>query len=635
MERGILPSSSGKREIICLYDSSIDDDNDGNDENESLSVKNTNWEKSDNYDDDNQKGNKDIEIDDDNVESLSYDGSSQSTVTKNGISNSMLQPFESKTKSNAKAIKPLSSSGEVEILSLSDDEIYEDKNLSGDFDAKGIICENSSSVIQNDHQHSRSIDTQKKQKKRAMLSTCGSMKGQERLSLKKIKNENKNEINMSFSDSDNEFLDSNFSLFTKKKSKSRCQNNQINSTNILKKQSNTTTTNDAMQSKTDNVENEYSLKTPSIKVKSNVSETNVICIDDSISIESINDILTPQNLKPKQDIQNDSKLKLDLTPQNYKKYDDTAKKTFCKNQPTEILILSSSDEESNLKDDLIFLNQTPKCIGMIDKKSVEKFKDNTTLNEKDSCIRASACQLHPSQKYQNLHHTNNKIRSPESIDPNTITFTELKSPFATTPESSNKSTNKDSSNVTNLFNDLSRHPEKIPTPQLPTLYQVGGKLYPELRHQFIQALYSHALRNRHAAHQRCTFEATIRAIIILSIRETPIRTPYVLGRMRGIGSELLKVVQEAEKQGRKGTPYIPPRGKFSSVAPAALVALLENEKELEQQGIDKNDRHCCSAENLLKKIQPLVDFRKRRGFCQPISYYLDKDTLDPDWAQVS
>ena len=228
--------------------------------------------------------------------------------------------------------------------------------------------------------------------------------------------------------------------------------------------------------------------------------------------------------------------------------------------------------------------------------------------------------------------------SPVSINPSTMRFSDLMSPFAisTSPPPSNITLNNSTS--LNFSNQTTaRRPDKIPTPPLPPLYEVGGKQYPDLRHQFIRALRVHALKSRHAAHLRCTFDATIRAIIILSLRETPIRTPYAISRMKGIGREFLKVCQEAEKNARNQRPYIPLYGKFSAVAPAVLVALLEYEKEQEQEqmGVEEQDKECCTLEELLTRIKPLVDFQRGTGLNEPLSYYLDKDTLDPDFTQVS
>ena len=61
---------------------------------------------------------------------------------------------------------------------------------------------------------------------------------------------------------------------------------------------------------------------------------------------------------------------------------------------------------------------------------------------------------------------------------------------------------------------------KVPTPAIPAmsaslLKEIGGKLYPDLRHNFVLALTSHARRLRHNAYQRAAFEAALRAIVVI------------------------------------------------------------------------------------------------------------------------
>jgi hypothetical protein len=61
---------------------------------------------------------------------------------------------------------------------------------------------------------------------------------------------------------------------------------------------------------------------------------------------------------------------------------------------------------------------------------------------------------------------------------------------------------------------------KVPTPAIPAMSaslvkEIGGKLYPDLRHNFVLALTSHARRLRHNAYQRAAFEAALRAIVVI------------------------------------------------------------------------------------------------------------------------
>jgi hypothetical protein len=61
---------------------------------------------------------------------------------------------------------------------------------------------------------------------------------------------------------------------------------------------------------------------------------------------------------------------------------------------------------------------------------------------------------------------------------------------------------------------------KVPTPAIPAMSaslvkEIGGKLYPDLRHNFILTLTGHARRLRHNAYQRAAFEAALRAIVVI------------------------------------------------------------------------------------------------------------------------
>mmetsp|Transcript_9714 Transcript_9714/g.13737 ORF Transcript_9714/g.13737 Transcript_9714/m.13737 type:complete len:1135 (+) Transcript_9714:72-3476(+) len=168
-----------------------------------------------------------------------------------------------------------------------------------------------------------------------------------------------------------------------------------------------------------------------------------------------------------------------------------------------------------------------------------------------------------------------------------------------------------------------------PTPKLPITNQFGGKLYPDIRHQLIKALISHAKQTRRATYQRKAMDASIRAIYILAIHPFPIRTSEAASRIKGIGSELLTVLKDTEKA-CKGKPYNPPLGKFSAVAAAALVSLLNFEEESEEGAL-------CSMEELIVRINMLTHNPTSSGgvvMKKNVEYYLDKNNLDPGWAQV-
>ncbi len=61
---------------------------------------------------------------------------------------------------------------------------------------------------------------------------------------------------------------------------------------------------------------------------------------------------------------------------------------------------------------------------------------------------------------------------------------------------------------------------KVPTPAIPAMSpslvkELGGKLYPDLRHNFLLALTSHARRLRNNSYQRGSFDASLRSIVVI------------------------------------------------------------------------------------------------------------------------
>jgi hypothetical protein len=172
----------------------------------------------------------------------------------------------------------------------------------------------------------------------------------------------------------------------------------------------------------------------------------------------------------------------------------------------------------------------------------------------------------------------------------------------------------------------------IPTPSIPVLNRIGGKLYPDLRHTFIQALIKHAIKARTAAALRPVFDAAVRAVVVLSVVcDHPIRTSYACQRIKGIGKELFGVLQEAETEPHY---YYPASSKFSAVAPAVLVALLSYERGQNQYHPDRDSSDTCPIEDLFPLVNELLDPAKV-FLNRPIDVYLDKNNLDPHWAQVS
>lgn len=171
----------------------------------------------------------------------------------------------------------------------------------------------------------------------------------------------------------------------------------------------------------------------------------------------------------------------------------------------------------------------------------------------------------------------------------------------------------------------------IPTPLIPVLASKEGK-YPDLRHTFIRALIKHAIKARTAASLRPVFDAAVRAVIVLSVvREYPIRTSYACNKIHGIGKELLLVLKEAEMERRY---YYPSPSKFSTIAPAVLVALL-NHEQMQNLNHPEGDYRPkpCPIEDLFTNVNQFLD-TSEVTLNQPLDVYLDKNNLDPHWAQV-
>jgi len=164
----------------------------------------------------------------------------------------------------------------------------------------------------------------------------------------------------------------------------------------------------------------------------------------------------------------------------------------------------------------------------------------------------------------------------------------------------------------------------IPTPALPVLNSIGGKLYPDLRHHFIKMLMSRTLKQRRIASHRGDFDVTVRAIVVLALRDHPIRTSYATKAIKGIGPELCDFLTEETRGVSNNLLYFPSDGKFSSVAAAALVAMLHHVEENPHDVL-------CSMEELIAKVNVLTDDEK---LDKSTNYYLERDNIDPNWRSI-
>ena len=162
--------------------------------------------------------------------------------------------------------------------------------------------------------------------------------------------------------------------------------------------------------------------------------------------------------------------------------------------------------------------------------------------------------------------------------------------------------------------------------RVPLISEIGGKLYPDLKHHFIQALLKYAKNQRHAAAQRFALDSSVRAAVVLALYPYPIRTPESAAKsIKGIGSGFYEILKNsATSVKRSAPPYVPPRRKFSSVAAAALVALYDNVNQNPSDPL-------CSLEELITLLNSKVDLY---ALNKPIDYYLDKDFIDVGWKQI-
>jgi len=178
---------------------------------------------------------------------------------------------------------------------------------------------------------------------------------------------------------------------------------------------------------------------------------------------------------------------------------------------------------------------------------------------------------------------------------------------------------------------------QVPTPAIPAMAaslvkEIGGKLYPDLRHNFMVALTNHARRLRHNSYQRGPFDSALRSIVVISLHMRPIRSAEAAGRLKGVGSNFHDLLKESSTGPKGKKPFSPAIGKFSCVAAATLVALL---------GLEEDNASAASAnglsfpmEDLLRKVNELLDSRANAALNQSAEKYLDPDNLDPGFGQI-
>ena len=179
--------------------------------------------------------------------------------------------------------------------------------------------------------------------------------------------------------------------------------------------------------------------------------------------------------------------------------------------------------------------------------------------------------------------------------------------------------------------------KKVPVPAIPALpseliNEIGGKLYPDLKHSFLIALTHHARKARHAAYERGTFDSALRSIIVISLHLRPLRSPEAARRIKGVGGNLYDLLKESTSGPDAKAPFVPRQNKYSCVAAAALVALLELEETNESKMGQSNS--LFPMEDLIAKTNQLLDPRAKATLNETVDKYLDPNTLDPNWGQI-
>ncbi|KAL3768086.1 hypothetical protein ACHAW5_009143 [Stephanodiscus triporus] len=178
---------------------------------------------------------------------------------------------------------------------------------------------------------------------------------------------------------------------------------------------------------------------------------------------------------------------------------------------------------------------------------------------------------------------------------------------------------------------------KVPTPAIPAMSaslvkELGGKMYHDLRHNFLVALVSHARRLRSNSYQRASFDSSLRSIVVIGLHTRPLRSAEAARRIKGVGSNFYDLLKESSAGVKGSKPFTPAIGKYSCVANAALVALLELEEA--NASVASTNGQSFPLEDLIRKLNELLDSRANASLNQNVEKYLDPNNLDPGWGQV-
>lgn len=178
---------------------------------------------------------------------------------------------------------------------------------------------------------------------------------------------------------------------------------------------------------------------------------------------------------------------------------------------------------------------------------------------------------------------------------------------------------------------------KVPTPAIPAMSkemmnEIGGKLYPDLRHNFMVALVSHAKRLRMNAYERSGYDSALRSVVALSLHLQPIRSAEAARRIKGVGTNFYDLMKESSAGTKGKTPFAPKKNKYSTVAAAALVALLELEEG--NKGVASAGGQSFPMEELITAINSRLDPAANSSLNSTTEKYLEADNMDPYWTQV-
>ena len=181
-----------------------------------------------------------------------------------------------------------------------------------------------------------------------------------------------------------------------------------------------------------------------------------------------------------------------------------------------------------------------------------------------------------------------------------------------------------------------------------------GKMYADLRHLFVRALWRRAKKLRFAADQKHALDATVRALIVVALHRRPLRSVDAALHLHGIGTELATCLRDTlgskakdlegvdlgaveigsgQHQDKKVTSP-PPAGTFASAAEAALVALLEFTEEKELGGSGSSSAAVCSLEELLTRTHAKLEPGCAGGLNESAGYYLRPEHIDVGWMQI-